>query len=390
MYSLARKLLFKLDPEIAHEFSLDMLAAGDRLKILSLLSQTPASNPVTVMGLEFPNRIGLAAGLDKNADYYQALSNLGFGFVEVGTVTPKPQSGNEQPRLFRLPEHQAIINRMGFNNKGVDYLVERVSNRMLKTPLGINIGKNKITPEDEALSDYTICMEKVYRFADYITVNISSPNTPGLRDLQFGESLEKLLKGIKQKQAELAEHHQKYVPVAVKIAPDMTEEELIDVAQTFLSLNIDCVIATNTTIDKSSVESSKYASEAGGLSGVPVQDKSTRAIKILKSQLGSQIPIIGVGGIHDIESAQEKLDAGASLLQVYTGFIYQGPELIQSLVKATNDYVEVEEKSDKESNIEDANVEEANIEKSNIKEADDSDVVSDKKDDDNNSKINVE
>ncbi len=338
MYSLARKLLFKLDPELAHEFSLDLLAAGDRLKILSLMSCSLPSQPVTVMGIEFPNRIGLAAGLDKNADYFQALSTLGFGFVEVGTVTPQPQPGNEQPRLFRLPEHQAIINRMGFNNKGVDYLVERVSNRQLTTPLGINIGKNKVTPDENALEDYTACMDKVYRYADYITVNISSPNTPGLRDLQFGESLRKLLGGIKTKQAELSEKYQQYVPVAVKIAPDMSEEELIDVAQTLLALNIDCVIATNTTIDKSSVQSSIHANEAGGLSGVPVQDKSTQAIKILKSQLQSDIPIIGVGGIHDIESAKEKLDAGASLLQVYTGFIYQGPELIKSLVKATNNY----------------------------------------------------
>ncbi len=338
MYSLARKLLFKLDPEIAHEFSLDMLAAGERLKILSLVSCDLPSNPVTVMGIEFPNRIGLAAGLDKNADYFQALSTLGFGFVEVGTVTPKPQPGNEQPRLFRLPEHEAIINRMGFNNKGVDYLVERVAGKTLEHPLGINIGKNKITPEENALSDYTACMEKVYDYADYITVNISSPNTPGLRDLQFGETLHNLLQGIKTKQSELADQYEYYVPVAVKIAPDMTEQELIDVAHTFLELDIDSVIATNTTIDKSSVSASVHANEAGGLSGLPVQDKSTQAIKILKSQLQSDIPIIGVGGINSVDSAMEKLEAGASLLQVYTGFIYQGPELIADLVKATNKY----------------------------------------------------
>lgn len=343
MYSLARKLLFKLDPEIAHEFSLDMLAAGERLKILSLVSCDLPSNPVTVMGIEFPNRIGLAAGLDKNADYFQALSTLGFGFVEVGTVTPKPQSGNEQPRLFRLPEHEAIINRMGFNNKGVDYLVERVAGKSLKHPLGINIGKNKITPEENALSDYTACMEKVYDYADYITVNISSPNTPGLRDLQFGETLHNLLQGIKTKQSELADQYEYYVPVAVKIAPDMTEQELIDVAHTFLELDIDCVIATNTTIDKSSVSASVHANEAGGLSGLPVQDKSTQAIKILKSQLQSDIPIIGVGGINSVDSAMEKLEAGASLLQVYTGFIYQGPELIADLVKATNKYSAVDD-----------------------------------------------
>ncbi len=336
MYSLVRKLLFKLDAENAHELSLDFLGAAERLKLTGLLSKPDNTNPVEVFGIQFPNAVGLAAGLDKNADYYNALGDLGFGFIEVGTVTPKPQAGNDKPRLFRLPTHEAIINRMGFNNKGVDYLVERIKNRRYSGVLGVNIGKNKITPEENALDDYIYCLERVYPYADYVTVNISSPNTPGLRNLQFGEALKTLLAGIKLKQKELAEIHNIYKPILVKIAPDMTPEEIQNIAQTFNEQAIDGVIATNTTIDKSAVDDDPHGQEAGGLSGIPVFDKSTDTLKILKSYLDDSIPVIGVGGIHDIDSAEEKFEVGASLIQIYSAFIYQGPKLIKELVEFTN------------------------------------------------------
>jgi len=332
MYGFLQKLLFKLDPEIAHELSLDGLGALNRLGILSVTQPQTAELPVEVMGLRFPNPVGLAAGLDKNADYFNALGRLGFGFVEVGTVTPLAQPGNEQPRLFRLPEADAIINRMGFNNRGVEHLVERAKHRQYGGVLGINIGKNKQTPEEQALDDYLIALSAVYPHADYVTINISSPNTPGLRNLQFGSALVELLTGIHNRRLQLADQYQKYVPVAVKIAPDMSNEEIVQVAETIAGQNMDAIIATNTTLDKSSVDHMQYGSEMGGLSGRPVRDKSTAVIKKVAATLGEDFPIIGVGGIFSAEDAQEKFAAGAKLIQIYTGFIYRGPGLIQEII----------------------------------------------------------
>ncbi len=339
MYSLLRTLLFALDPEISHDLSLDSLGAAERLKLLSLFCREPADlqradESIEVAGLPFPNAVGLSAGLDKNGDYFNALGRLGFGFVEIGTVTPKPQAGNPKPRLFRLSEHEAIINRMGFNNKGVDHFVERVQQRRYQGVLGINIGKNKVTPEDEALNDYVIAMEKVYPYADYITVNISSPNTPGLRNLQFGENLQRLLEGLKDKQQQLAQQLGKNIPVFIKIAPDMEAQEIKDIAQTFLHQGVDGVIATNTTLDKSVVSGHAFGEEMGGLSGAPLTQQSTQVIAQLRSELGPDMPIIGVGGITQGSDAVDKLQAGANLVQVYSGFIYRGPALVSDARRA--------------------------------------------------------
>ncbi|MCV6615948.1 MAG: quinone-dependent dihydroorotate dehydrogenase [Cellvibrionaceae bacterium] len=334
MYALIRSLLFRLDPEYSHELSLDMLGAANRLNLLSAFSKQPASAPVEVMGLRFPNPVGLAAGLDKNGDYFNALGQLGFGFVEIGTVTPLAQPGNDKPRLFRLAEQEAIINRMGFNNKGVDYLVEQVKKRSFDGVLGINIGKNKHTPEQDALSDYRIGLEKVYSLADYVTINISSPNTPGLRDLQFGDNLKRLLEGVKESQLSLADEHGRHVPIAVKIAPDMSDQEIVDVATTIKNAGMEAVIATNTTVAREGVEASPHRDEMGGLSGSPLSDKSTAVIAKLYAELGEEIPIIGVGGINSAEAAIAKLAAGAKLLQIYSNFIYQGPQLICDAVAA--------------------------------------------------------
>jgi len=334
MYSYLRKALFLLDAEASHEFSLDMLGAAERLKLLKLFVADVAPNPVTVMGLTFPNPVGLAAGLDKNGDYFNALGQLGFGFVEIGTVTPKPQAGNLQPRLFRIPEREAIINRMGFNNKGVDHLVEQVKKRRFDGILGINIGKNAVTPVENAVDDYLIGMQKVYAHADYITVNVSSPNTPGLRDLQFGDSLNRLLQTLKQEQLRLQQTHQRYVPVAVKIAPDMDDNAIAEVAKALREQGMDGVIATNTTIGREGVEGLPNGDESGGLSGVPVREKSTRVIAALHAELGAALPIIGVGGISDGDSAVEKIRAGASLVQIYSGFIYRGPAVVKEAAEA--------------------------------------------------------
>ena len=334
MYSTLRNLLFRLDPEVSHEFSLDMLGAAERLKLLELFISAPAYNPIEVMGLRFPNSVGLAAGLDKNGDYFNALGALGFGFVEIGTVTPRPQPGNPQPRLFRIPEREAIINRMGFNNKGVDHLVDQVRKRRYQGILGINIGKNATTPVENAADDYLIGMRKVYAHADYITVNVSSPNTPGLRDLQFGDSLNRLLETLKKEQLALQQAHQRYVPVAVKIAPDMDDIAIAQVAAALTEQGMDGVIATNTTIGREGVEGCPNSEEAGGLSGLPVRDKSTRVIAGLHSHVGGKLPIIGVGGISDGPSAVEKIKAGASLVQIYSGFIYRGPAVITDVANA--------------------------------------------------------
>jgi len=337
MYALIRHLLFLLDAEVSHNLSLDLLGAAERLKLLPLFSSPDIADPVELMGLTFPNPVGLAAGLDKNGDYFNALGQLGFGFVEIGTVTPKPQQGNPKPRLFRLPEHNAIINRMGFNNRGVDYLLEQVKQRRYGGILGINIGKNKTTPEEDALSDYTLAMQKVYCLADYITVNISSPNTPGLRQLQFGDPLNRLLEGLKETQRELADTTGRYVPVVLKIAPDMDPDDIQSIAHSLLRFDIDGVIATNTTIGRNAVADSPLADEMGGLSGAPLTDLSTQVVTQLRAALGEAFPIIGVGGINQGIDAAEKIAAGANLVQIYSGFIYHGPQLIKNAREAIID-----------------------------------------------------
>jgi len=338
MYHLLRQALFCLNPELSHELTIDAISAAERLKLVSPFVNKIPDSPVEVMGLTFPNPVGMAAGLDKNADCFNGLGQMGFGFVEVGTVTPRPQPGNPKPRLFRLPEHNAIINRMGFNNKGVDHLVSQVKKRRFDGILGINIGKNFDTPVEHALDDYCLCMEAVYAHADYIAVNISSPNTPGLRDLQFGETLDELLSGIKTKQLELEKQHGRYVPVALKIAPDMDAIAVDQVADALLASELDGVIATNTTVSREAVTGHEFADQAGGLSGEPVRDQSTTVIAQLSTKLNGKLPIIGVGGIMNGDDAVEKIAAGASLVQVYSGFIYQGPALIADAVTAINDY----------------------------------------------------
>lgn len=332
LYGLARWCLFRLDAEQAHDRSLRMLHKYAHTPLAALWRQKVADKPTRVMGIDFPNPVGLAAGLDKNAECIDAFAQMGFGFIEVGTVTPRPQPGNPKPRLFRIPEKEVIINRMGFNNQGVDYLVEQVKKARFKGVLGINIGKNKDTPEEQAANDYITCMRKVYRYANYITVNISSPNTPGLRAFQHGEALNSLLSALKKEQAALTTKHGRYVPLAVKIAPDVNAEELQAMAQAFIKHNIDGVIATNTTLSRDAVQGLPYANEAGGLSGAVLFESSTRVVRELSGLLQNKIPIIAVGGIDSYAAARAKLAAGASLVQVYTGFIYHGPKLIANIV----------------------------------------------------------
>jgi len=331
-YPLVRKALFQLDPERAHELTLQQLTRLSGTPFSALIRQSLPFKPVTCMGLTFKNPLGLAAGLDKNGECIDAFGAMGFGFIEIGTVTPRPQPGNDKPRMFRLPEVEGIINRMGFNNLGVDHLVENVKKARYDGVIGINIGKNKDTPVEQGKDDYLICMDKVYSHAGYITINISSPNTPGLRTLQYGEALDDLLSAIKTRQNELQQQHNKYVPVAVKIAPDLTEEELVQVADSLLRHHIDGVIATNTTLDRSLVQGLKHGNESGGLSGRPVQLRSTEIVRRLAEELKGRIPIVGVGGIDSLVAAREKMAAGASLIQVYSGFIYKGPPLIKEIV----------------------------------------------------------
>ena len=334
MYNLARELLFKLSPETSHDLSLDLIGAGGRLGLNAALCKKPAALPVTVMGLEFPNPVGLAAGLDKNGAAIDGFAQLGFGFVEIGTVTPRPQPGNPKPRLFRLPQAEAIINRMGFNNLGVDNLLDNVKAAKYKGVLGINIGKNFDTPVENAVDDYLKCLDKVYNHASYVTVNVSSPNTPGLRSLQFGDSLKQLLAALNQRQSQLTAEFGKRVPLAIKIAPDMNDEEIALVAQALLETGMDGVIATNTTLGREGVESLPFGDEAGGLSGAPVREKSTHVVKVLADTLAGKLPIIAAGGITQGQHAAEKIAAGASLVQIYSGFIYKGPALIRESVDA--------------------------------------------------------
>ncbi|AKH69471.1 dihydroorotate oxidase A [Spongiibacter sp. IMCC21906] len=334
MYSILRRVLFCLPTETAHTVSLRLLSVLEKLGLSHLIATTLPPQPREVMGIQFPNPVGLAAGLDKNARHINGLAALGFGFIEVGTVTPKPQPGNPQPRLFRLPEAGAIINRMGFNNQGVDELIAAVKASGYQGVLGINIGKNKDTPAEQAVDDYLYCLTEVYPYASYVTVNLSSPNTPGLRDLQFGQPLIDLLSKLKAAQLALADKYGRYVPLAVKIAPDMADDDIRQVAKVFVEQGVDGVIATNTTIDKGAVQGLAHCHETGGLSGLPVKDKSTAVIRVLADALAGSMPIIGVGGIDDGESAAEKITAGASLVQIYTGFIYKGPSLIGESVAA--------------------------------------------------------
>jgi len=334
VYELIRKFLFKLNAETSHELTLDLLGAAKRLGVLGLFAPKVPDQPIELLGLTFPNSVGLAAGLDKNGDYIDALGSLGFGFIEIGTITPRPQPGNPKPRLFRLPEHEAIINRMGFNNKGVDHLVEQVKKSQYKGVLGINIGKNFDTAVEDADRDYEICLEKVYAHADYVAVNISSPNTPGLRKLQFGESLTSLLATLKAAQVRLQGQYDKYTPILVKIAPDMDEAETRLVANALLESNMDGVISTNTTLAREAVAGHIHADEAGGLSGLPVREASNQVLAWLKDELQGKMPIIGVGGILDGASAAKKTSLGADLVQVYSGFIYKGPKLISEASEA--------------------------------------------------------
>jgi len=334
IYPFVRRFFFSLDAEKAHLIGLKSIKLLHSAKLSRMIFGQPVKAPKTVMGLNFPNAVGLAAGLDKNGDYIDGLAAVGFGFVEIGTVTPRPQPGNPQPRLFRIPEAQAIVNRMGFNNKGVEHLVQQVKQAQTDAIIGINIGKNFDTPVESAADDYKICLQQVYRFADYITINISSPNTPGLRTLQFGDELKHLLDVLKAEQKVLTDKTQKYVPLAVKIAPDMQDSDIQLIAELLLEKEIDAVIATNTTISRTAVEGLNHAEEQGGLSGVPVLEQSTHVVRILAKHLNSKIPIIAAGGIFSAQDAQDKISAGAELVQIYTDFIYQGHELIRECAQA--------------------------------------------------------
>lgn len=340
MYTLLRNLLFLLPAETSHHLTLNALKLTNKAGLMGLVVgkgglPDTASTPVRVMGLDFPNRVGLAAGLDKNGEYIDALAALGFGFIEIGTVTPRPQPGNPKPRLFRLPEVRGVINRMGFNNHGVDHLLDNVRQARYQGILGINIGKNFDTPVEQAVDDYLIGLRKAYPHAHYITVNISSPNTPGLRKLQYGDELKRLLHTLREEQAQLAQQHGRYVPVAIKVAPDLTETEIREMAAVFSSVAIDALIAANTTLDKSAVKGLPHGEEQGGLSGGPLTQHSTEVIRQFRADMDSRIPIIGVGGILAGADAQAKMAAGASLVQVYSGFIYRGPELIRECVEST-------------------------------------------------------
>ncbi len=332
LYPLIRPLVFCLDAESAHHLTLCALKKAHKIGLLKETASATGKG-VEVMGLHFPSVVGLAAGLDKNGDFIDALGALGFGFVEVGTVTPRPQPGNPKPRLFRIPEAQAIINRMGFNNLGVDHLIDQVNSSDYKGIIGINIGKNFDTPIERAVDDYLIGLDKVFPFASYVTVNISSPNTANLRDLQSKDQLAALLGPLKERQQQLQQQHQRNVPLVLKIAPDMDEETLAALAETLLVYEIDGVIATNTTLSRQGVENRRHGNEQGGLSGAPLTQRSTAVVKALYQQLGDKIPIIAAGGIVSADDAQAKLDAGAKLVQVYSGLIYRGPQLVQEIIR---------------------------------------------------------
>ena len=331
-YSLIRPLLFGLDAETAHDLT---IAALQRFACLLPPVVFAPQRPLRVMGLDFPNRVGLAAGLDKNGEAIDGLAKLGFGFLEIGTVTPRPQAGNPKPRLFRLPQQQALINRLGFNNHGLGALTANVVAAKYRGILGINIGKNADTPIERAAEDYLACLDKVYPLASYVTVNISSPNTLNLRQLQGDAELEALLRTLKSRQAELAERHGRYVPLALKIAPDLDASQIAAISAALRRHRVDAVIATNTTLERTAVGGLPYAQEAGGLSGAPLFERSTAVVATLAKALANEVPIIAVGGIVDGPKAKAKLAAGAQLVQLYSGLIYRGPELVRECVLAT-------------------------------------------------------
>ena len=344
-YGLARSFLFNMDAERTHDLTLDMLARGQGTPLQCAWAQAPVHDPVVLAGLTFPNRVGLAAGLDKNARAIDAFGAMGFGFVEVGTVTPLPQPGNPQPRIFRVPARQALINRMGFNNEGLDVFVSNVRNSRFHSAsrlpdkrqrmiLGLNIGKNAATPIERATDDYLLGLAGVYPYADYVTVNISSPNTKNLRDLQSDAALDALLSALKSRQGELAAEHGKHVPLFLKIAPDLDESQVQAIADALRKHAIEGVIATNTTLSRDAVKGLPHADEAGGLSGAPVLEASNRVVRQLRAALGAGFPIIGVGGILSGADAQAKIDAGADVVQIYTGLIYRGPTLVKEVGEA--------------------------------------------------------
>ena len=334
-YKIARSLLFKLDAEKAHDVSINGLRAMQSLGLTPLLEPNLQNNPINIMGLNFPNRIGLAAGLDKSGQCINGFGSMGFGFVEVGTITPRPQSGNSKPRLFRLKEHNAIINRMGFNNPGIENAIDNIikSSKGYNGIVGVNIGKNKITPNAEALDDYMKGLRSFYNIADYIAVNVSSPNTSGLRELQSPEYARKLISPLMKERAILSHQYEKIVPIAVKLDPDMQRDQIMALAELFLELKIDAVIATNTTVSRNKVQDHKLSQELGGLSGKPLHSQSNDAIHNFKNSLNDEIPIIGVGGVSSKRDAEEKIEAGAKLLQIYSGLIYKGPTLIRELIE---------------------------------------------------------
>ncbi len=340
-YNLAKRMLFKLDAEQAHHVSMDALRWAEKIGVLKFLMKKPMFNqPVECMGLTFPNPVGLAAGLDKEGNTIDALGRLGFGFIEIGTITPLPQAGNPTPRLFRIIEEEAIINRMGFNNCGIEQGVANVKSALTFKKVGgivgFNIGKNKDTPNEDAVSDYIKALRGCWGVADYVTVNISSPNTPGLRDLQAADDTARLLDALKREQEKLMAESGIKMPIALKVAPDIGEEQIADLSKVFLNGGLEGLVATNTTIDRQSVLGKPFATQAGGLSGAPVRVKSTEVIAAFHSHLGDRVPIIGVGGIMSADAALEKLAAGAKLLQLYTGFIYHGPPLVQNILERLN------------------------------------------------------
>jgi len=332
MYPIIQKILFSQDAEWSHDFTINWLKRTQNNLLNCVYKQNLTDKPVQAFGLTFKNPLGLAAGLDKNGECIDAFAAMGFGFIEIGTVTPKAQPGNAKPRMFRLPKGQAIINRMGFNNEGVDNLIENVKRAKYTGILGINIGKNKDTPEEQALNDYLICLRKVYNYASYITVNISSPNTPGLRNLQHGQALDELLTGLKNEQKLLEKQYAKYVPILVKIAPDLTDQEIVDMSNSLINAKIDGVIATNTTLDRTDVHGQQYADEMGGLSGAVLTAKSQAVTEKLVDAIAGRITVIGVGGIHSANSAKARIEAGSTLIQLYSSLIYQGPKVIKEIV----------------------------------------------------------
>lgn len=338
-YLLLRPFLFMLEPEEAHELTLSLLQKADRAKLLGFV-YSKINCPTMCMGVHLPNPVGLAAGLDKNGAYIDALSELGFGFLEVGTITPRPQAGNDKPRLYRLKQSEAIINRMGFNNEGVDALINNIHHAKYQGILGINIGKNATTPVENALDDYLYCLERVYPYASYITVNISSPNTKNLRDLQQVDALSVLLDGIKTMQTTLATAYGFYVPIALKIAPDLNDWQIDDISKTLIDFDIDGLIATNTSLSRIGVEGQPYSDKDGGLSGRPIAHLSTEVLTKFSERLSGKVDLIGVGGISDGETAVQKMKAGAKAVQLYSGLVYGGPELVSECINGIANYMD--------------------------------------------------